>query len=451
VTAASLDDDDIALATRLTEEGRWTESQGVCHRILDRTPDHPLAFHLLGVIAYRIERWEIAANLFRKSVALRPHADVQRNLGMTLEKMGRLSEAVAAYQESLAIEPASAESLNALGYAHAGLGEVDAAVRSFERALALKPALRFAIENLLLFSPISEWVGRCDAGLAASGLAPLDRYLLAIHRAVAAWSQGRYQELAQFLDLAAPLRPGEQAGRHADAMQALDCFLARLGAYRNANPHAFHAAAAKTVYAIGDSHILSYANTMLELGGVAHRVCASWLAIDQPWTVRDATPSRFATAFRHIVGALPRGALVLCSCGDIYCRVGSGIMAFVQATGRDLEALIADEVERYVTSVIRMAEARELQLLFLGTPAPHPAAGGSALSSGERLLHATIVASFNRHLRRVAGQAGRAFVDLHGATVGPDGFARGGLHMDQVHLNPYALGRAPILVFGTRI
>lgn len=453
--AASLDEDDILLATRLTEQGRWRESQAVCHRILNRTPDHPVAYHLLGVVAYQIDRAEIAADLFRRSVELRPHHEVFRNLGMALQKMGRHGEAVEAYRQSLVLEPSSAESLNALGHAHAESGEAEPAIECFERALALKPGLRAAIENLCLFRPTSDWTHLCDAGLAAPGMAPPDRYFLLVHRAIAAWSLGRYDDVAKSLGAAAPLRPpADVADRHAHNMRAFESFLARLAAYRSAKTAVFRSRAEKKIYAIGDSHILSYANTTLNLGGVPHRVCADWLLSDQAWKFAEGKPNRFVAAFKSITGALPRHSLVLCSFGEIDCRLADGIMKFAQTTGREPKTVVADEVRHYVASVVCMAKARDLQLFFLGTPAPHPAAaaaGDIRLSPRDRRLHATIVETFNRELRRAATAAGRAFVDLYGLTVGRDGFTHGRLHLDPIHLRPEALRRAPIFILGTRI
>lgn len=458
-TAASLDDDDIALATRLTEQGRWQESQAVCHRILNRTPNHPVVYHLLGVIAFQIERAEIAADLFRKSVELRPHPKVLRNLGMALEKIGRTGEAVEAYRKSLALEPSSAESLNALGFAHAEAGEAEPAIECFERALEWKPGFRIAIENLCLFRPMPDWIGPCDAGLADPALAPPDRYLLLIQRAIAEWSQGRHDDVAKSLAAAATLRPpADTADLNAHKMRAFESYLTYLAPYQSANPGPFRppagGTAAKTIHAIGDSHILSYANTTLNLGGTLFRVSAHWLLSDQAWRFAEGKTSRFVTAFAHITGALPERALVLCSFGELDCRIRGGIMKFAQETGRDPETLIPDEVRRYVASVVRMAKARSLQLLFLGTPAPHPAVSadsGMAASPEERRFQATIVGSFNRHLRQAAMEAGRAFVDLHGLTVGPGGFTHGRLHIDETHLRPDALRQAPIFFLGTRI
>jgi tetratricopeptide (TPR) repeat protein len=444
---------DIQQATRLVTEGKWLEAQSVCHGVLNREPDHPVAYHLLGVVAFQIDRADIAVGLFRRSLALQAHPDVCRNLGLAFEKLGQMREAVDAYGQALSLDPRSAEAHNAMGHSLAQLGEAEKAIGCFRQALALRPGFRVAAENLLTFSGPAARIGICEAALADRSLGELDRYLLTVHRAVAEWVLGQYDALQESLAAATPLRPPRETTGRAANMRVFDFFLKALVGYQAAKPREFRREADHTLYAIGDSHILSYANTTVDMAGKNYRVQADWLLPDQAWKFAEGKSNRTVAAFEHAVLSLPHEALLLCSFGENDCTIGEGIVKHVRKTGGDLETVVADEVRRYVRRVVRIAGQRRLQLFFLGVPAPRPtapAAGDMTVGPDDRRLHAAVVASFNRHLHRAATDSGCAYVDVYGLTAGPGGFTRGTLHLDPIRLRPDALRRAAIHLLGTK-
>jgi protein O-GlcNAc transferase len=66
-------------------------------------PDHLLAHYLLGQLALAESRWEDAAASLTKVVALYPASFAgQRDLGIALQKLGRVDDAASAYEAALA-------------------------------------------------------------------------------------------------------------------------------------------------------------------------------------------------------------------------------------------------------------------------------------------------------------------------------------------------------------
>jgi len=437
-------DDDIARATGLLAEKRWTEAQSLCHGILNRAPEHPVAYHLLGVIAFQIDRPEIAVGLFRRSVELAPHPEVLRNLGLALDRVERHSEAVEVYERALAIDPAAAETCNALGFARAQLGDAPGAIGGFERALALKPGFPVAIENLCAFRRLAGWVEPYNAGLNDTLLDPGDVYPLLVGRAVGEYAQGRHDETRRTLDEASVLRPGPAVQGSANSARALESLLSVLVANRGWFPDR---QVDRRIHTIGDSHILPYAVTILDLGNVEHSISADWLLMSLAGDLARAATSRSAAALAHNVESLPQRAVLLCSFGGTDCQLHGPLMERLRKRRGDIESVVAVEARRYVDAVSRIARPRALQIFFLGVPAAHP---GIAATPEERQLHATILHTYNREQRQAVVDLGHAFIDLHELTVRPGGVGRVDLYADLLHLRPEALRRAPIYLLGTR-
>ena len=139
----------IHLALQHHNAGRLLEAEDIYQNILRNEPNHPVALHLLGVIAHQAGRNEIAVNLINKALAIMPnYAQAYSNLGTALRELGRHNEAVTSYHKALAIKPDYAEAHNNLGDALHELGKLNEAVSSCQKALAIKPNFAEAHNNL---------------------------------------------------------------------------------------------------------------------------------------------------------------------------------------------------------------------------------------------------------------------------------------------------------------
>ena len=171
------------LAMQHHNAGLLPKAESIYQQILQTDPKHPIALHLLGMIALQMGKNDVALDLITKALAVEPnnanaydaqgnalmnlerldeaiasynkalaiepdYADVHNNLGIALMNTGRLNEAIASYNKALAIKPDYAEAHNNLGIALWGLGKPDDAVASYHNALSIKPDDAEAHNNL---------------------------------------------------------------------------------------------------------------------------------------------------------------------------------------------------------------------------------------------------------------------------------------------------------------
>jgi predicted O-linked N-acetylglucosamine transferase (SPINDLY family) len=95
---------------------------------------------LLGVVLLQRQRFDSAADEFRRVLSLRPDlADCWNNLGVALEHTGELFQAEATYSLAVDLRPDYIDALNNLGNVLRRLGRVEDAETMHRRALAVAP------------------------------------------------------------------------------------------------------------------------------------------------------------------------------------------------------------------------------------------------------------------------------------------------------------------------
>ena len=113
-------------------------------------------------------------------------AEAHYNLGIVMQDLGRLEEAVAIYKKAITLKP-DHKAYNNLGIVMQDLGRLDEAEVSYKKAITLKPDFIQAIKNkwLLLFNQKRFEEALLDADLCISkGSRQLDLttlYLSLIH------------------------------------------------------------------------------------------------------------------------------------------------------------------------------------------------------------------------------------------------------------------------------
>lgn len=187
------------------QAGRLSEAERSYRLALDMAPDQPEALHLLGLLAYRVHRYDQAIDLITRAIEASPahplyrfnlgvvaqragkkeeavaaygqalklnpkYVEAQINLGNTLKELNRLDEAVQAYQRALTLNPGHADTHNNLGVALKEQGRLTAAISSYREALRLKPTHQEALNNLGLAlmeaGSIDEAIASFDQALA---------------------------------------------------------------------------------------------------------------------------------------------------------------------------------------------------------------------------------------------------------------------------------------------
>jgi len=136
-------------ALALHKAGRLQKAELIYRQILQTEPDNPIALHFLGLIAYQVEKNDMAVELIGKAVSLKPdYTEAHYNLGNALLVQGKLEEAAACYRRVLALKSDYIEAYNNLGLTLKEQGKLEEAAACYRQVLALKPDFAEAYNNL---------------------------------------------------------------------------------------------------------------------------------------------------------------------------------------------------------------------------------------------------------------------------------------------------------------
>ena len=97
-------------------------------------PALPSVNFLVGYLSYQGEQYGIAADYFRKEIAVNPaYADASLFLGESLRQLGRTEDAIAPLRQALALDPRSALAYKTLGAALTETGRLEDAAGILEK------------------------------------------------------------------------------------------------------------------------------------------------------------------------------------------------------------------------------------------------------------------------------------------------------------------------------
>ncbi|MDO8682658.1 MAG: OPT/YSL family transporter [Armatimonadota bacterium] len=109
--------DDAALknqAMALLKQGSISECISCLQNLLAGNPQDDQAYTYLGVAYSQEKNWDEAVSAFQQALAIRPSSRSQYNLGVALEKAGRLDEASSSFATAVAMDSAYQAASNAL-------------------------------------------------------------------------------------------------------------------------------------------------------------------------------------------------------------------------------------------------------------------------------------------------------------------------------------------------
>jgi len=128
------------LATGHEQAGRLAEAETVLRGVLAEAGNHTPALHLMGIVAFRMNRIDEAVQLMERSLALAPmEAVYYRNVCEVYRVLGRLDEALVAGNRAASLAPNDLHCHHNLGVLRYHRLELDEAIASGERAIALGP------------------------------------------------------------------------------------------------------------------------------------------------------------------------------------------------------------------------------------------------------------------------------------------------------------------------
>jgi len=129
-------------------EGKLAEAELLYREVLQVSPNHADALHLLGVLAYQVGQAALALELIDRAIAARPDfAEAHFSRGNALFALQRYEPAVESYGRAIGLNPLHAEAHCNRGSALLALQQHPAAVESFDKAIQIRPDYADAYAN----------------------------------------------------------------------------------------------------------------------------------------------------------------------------------------------------------------------------------------------------------------------------------------------------------------
>jgi len=135
-------------AHKLFLQGQLSAAQAMLLQLLDQTPGHVDALHLMGLIAQQLGDLDRALTYLSDAVRLEPRADLLANLGNVLRALERYDQALSYLKQAVRLAPDHALIHINLGLVHQDLRRLSEAEDAFRAALTLQPDLAIAHQNL---------------------------------------------------------------------------------------------------------------------------------------------------------------------------------------------------------------------------------------------------------------------------------------------------------------
>lgn len=129
-----------AKAKELFLAGEDKASEVFCMLILENDPDNADARHILGMIAYRQERYDAAITLLAEAIRIDPsNARYFNNAGCVYAAVNDAEKAITCFTKSVKIEPDFINAYVNLGNSYLRSQQLDKARKCFEKALEIRP------------------------------------------------------------------------------------------------------------------------------------------------------------------------------------------------------------------------------------------------------------------------------------------------------------------------
>ncbi|ESX17700.1 MULTISPECIES: tetratricopeptide repeat-containing sulfotransferase family protein [unclassified Mesorhizobium] len=139
-------------ALEFQQQNRLPEAEELCHRVLARTPEHPLALYVLGTLGIGYDD-EKVLRYFGRAIAQEPlNPYYHLSLGQAYLRLSEFTPAIKHIQHALALKPDLVEALCALGDAYNSFDKGEMALPLYEKALRVDrdhPAARLGLPRAL--------------------------------------------------------------------------------------------------------------------------------------------------------------------------------------------------------------------------------------------------------------------------------------------------------------
>ena len=136
--------------------GQIKKAIGAINPLIQKYPNAPILFNLLGICFNSISKFEDAIKMFAEATKINSnYAEAFYNLGSVQKKLGRFQEAIENYKRAIQITPNYLDAHNNLGNIYKDLGLLNDAIESYEWAISYGP--KYAIAHINLASIYSSY------------------------------------------------------------------------------------------------------------------------------------------------------------------------------------------------------------------------------------------------------------------------------------------------------
>ena len=138
----------LGMATR-TRAGVYATAETLWRDTLSKNSNAWMAHNNLGLVLQGSGKVSEAIAHYEQALRIKPDdAEAHNNLGLALQGLGKVSEAIAHYKQALRIKPDFADAHNDLGTALAQTGKIKEAIEHYEQTLRIDPDYAEAHNNL---------------------------------------------------------------------------------------------------------------------------------------------------------------------------------------------------------------------------------------------------------------------------------------------------------------
>ncbi|MFL2812598.1 MAG: tetratricopeptide repeat-containing sulfotransferase family protein [Paracoccaceae bacterium] len=132
----------------LYTQGQFQKALAQGSELLKDFPNSINLYYIIGASNKGLGKLDEAIEAYNKAISLKPDfAEAYYNMGNALQDQGKLDEAIEAYNKALSLKPDYPEAYNNKGIALQGQGKLEEAIKAYNKALSLKPNYAEACYN----------------------------------------------------------------------------------------------------------------------------------------------------------------------------------------------------------------------------------------------------------------------------------------------------------------
>ena len=142
----------------LYTQGRYQEALNKTSQLLQQFSRSATLYNILGTVTKGLGKLDEAIEAYNKAISIKPdYSNAFTNMGVVLKDQGKLDEAIEAYKKAIVVNPDSAPTHNNMGVVFKEQGKLEEAIEAFNKALSIKPdypeAYNNSTELLKMYSP----------------------------------------------------------------------------------------------------------------------------------------------------------------------------------------------------------------------------------------------------------------------------------------------------------